>query len=64
MEQTKNEQSKPYIGVLFECCGVYSRIYREHHEMRYEGRCPKCLKALSVQVDASKGVAAHQLKAR
>ena len=34
---------RPYIGVYFECCGVYARIYRQPHQRVYRGRCPRCL---------------------
>ncbi len=42
--------ARPYIGILFECCGVYARIYRRADGRAYEGRCPKCLRPLRVRV--------------
>jgi hypothetical protein len=41
---------RPYIGVMFECCGVYARIYRRHDQTFYFGRCPRCLRAVRVRV--------------
>lgn len=41
---------RPYIGVHFECCGVYARIYRQPDKMVYQGRCPRCLRTLTVRV--------------
>jgi len=41
---------RPYIGVHFECCGVYARIYRQHDTMVYLGRCPRCLRQVRVRV--------------
>ncbi len=41
---------RPYISVLFDCCRVYDRIYRRPHERVYRGRCPKCLRVLTVRV--------------
>jgi hypothetical protein len=41
---------RPYIGVYFECCGVYARIYRQHDKMVYLGRCPRCLRQVRVRV--------------
>ena len=43
-------EARPYIGILFECCGVYARVYRRPERMTYEGRCPKCLCPVRVRV--------------
>lgn len=43
-------QPRPYICVLFECCDVYARIYRQVGQPYYSGRCPKCLRELHVRV--------------
>ena len=42
--------ARPYIGVLFECCAVYARVYRQPEDRVYSGRCPKCLRMLRVRV--------------
>lgn len=41
---------RPYIGVLFECCGVYQRVYRKPEAREYRGRCPRCLRVVTVRV--------------
>ena len=45
-------EPRPYIGVLFECCGVYVRIYRRAEETQYRGRCPRCLRTATARVGA------------
>ena len=43
-------RGRPWIGVLFECCGVYARVYREPSAERYDGRCPRCGVPVMVRV--------------
>jgi hypothetical protein len=41
---------RPYVGILFECCGVYARVYRRPEQPLYVGRCPKCLRTVRLRV--------------
>lgn len=54
--------ARPFIGVHFECCGVYARIYRRPEERSYEGRCPRCLAQVRVRVGRD-GVATRMFRA-
>lgn len=49
-EPGRDDGPRPWIGVLFECCGVYARVYRAATARRYEGRCPKCQARVQVSV--------------
>ena len=51
-----------YIGILFECCGVYVRVYRRPEQKFYYGRCPKCLRGVRVRVGPS-GTSARLFRA-
>lgn len=53
---------RPFLGVLFRCCGVYSRIYRTRDETAYAGRCPRCARPVRVAIDARSGVNARFLE--
>jgi hypothetical protein len=54
---------RPYIGIHFECCGTYARIYRQPDQTVYAGRCPRCLRAVRVRVGPD-GTTARIFRAR
>ncbi|MEW6199119.1 MAG: hypothetical protein AB1601_10725 [Planctomycetota bacterium] len=53
----------PYVGILFECCGVYVRVYRRPEQKYYRGRCPKCLRAVRLRIGRD-GTDARLFRAR
>lgn len=55
---------KKFVGVKFECCGVYSRIYFNEEQNAYIGQCPMCRAPLRILVDAQKGVDARFFTSR
>ncbi len=54
---------RPWIGIHFECCNVYSRLYRAPDALRYEGHCPRCGLPVSIRV-ARDGVNTRLLRAK
>ena len=54
MADDNNEDKKPkkrqFIGVWFECCHTYGRLYKNKAGTSYVGRCPRCLRSTSVRI--------------
>lgn len=43
-------EKRHFLGIMFECCNVYGRIYKNKEGTAYVGKCPKCLKNVMVKV--------------
>jgi hypothetical protein len=41
-----------FLSVWFRCCHVYGRMHRNAEETAYEGRCPKCGRAVRARIGA------------
>jgi len=47
-----------FIGILFECCNSYGRLYLRRDSAAFEGRCPRCYRMVRVPVSED-GIEAH-----
>lgn len=50
---------RPFLQVLFDCCNVYQRVYRDPSGAYYLGRCPRCLRSIRFTVGKD-GTASRQ----
>ena len=42
--------ARKFLGILFECCNIYRRIYVNKDGTAYEGRCPMCYRTVKVKI--------------
>lgn len=55
--QSGSDERGGFLGVQFECCSIYSRIYKNRDATAYEGRCPRCMKRVTVSIGPGGGSA-------
>jgi len=48
--EKKRKKGRPYLGIIFKCCNVYSRIYLNKDKTAFVGRCPKCGRKAVIKV--------------
>jgi len=44
------QERRKFIGMSFECCNIYQRIYVNEQGNAYEGNCPKCFKKVRLRI--------------
>ena len=46
----RSDSEREYLGIMFECCSVYSHIYRNKAGDAYVGWCPRCAKKVTIPI--------------
>ena len=50
MADNNDNKQKKFLGILFDCCGVYGRIYLNKDNTAYVGRCPRCMRPIKIKI--------------
>ncbi|HBJ38511.1 MAG TPA: hypothetical protein DDZ51_27905, partial [Planctomycetaceae bacterium] len=45
-----DKSARPFVGVQFECCSIYARVYRNAAGTAYVGNCPRCAKKIELKI--------------
>lgn len=48
-DDRRDAKSRPFLGIMFDCCGVYARIYLKRDGSAYVGWCPRCLRKIEIK---------------
>jgi len=46
----RTPERRPFLGMYFKCCHVYSRIYVNKERTAFVGWCPKCAGKVEVKI--------------
>ena len=44
------EKKRAFIGIWFDCCHTNGRHYKNKAGTAYVGRCPRCLRPVTVRI--------------
>ena len=43
-------QKRRFLGVRFDCCRTYGRVYINHQQTAFVGHCPRCGKQVHFKI--------------
>ena len=49
-DHERKREKRSFIGMLFDCCNVYWRLYINRSRTAYVGWCPKCARKVEVKI--------------
>lgn len=49
-EENEEQKKRAYLGIMFNCCNAYGRIYKNKDNTAYVGHCPRCMRSIRVPV--------------
>ena len=49
-DETNEPKKRQFLGIWFECCHTYGRLYKNASGTAYVGRCPRCMRTVKVRI--------------
>jgi hypothetical protein len=49
-EGSGTRRDRPWLGIQFDCCNIYTRVYRNREGTAYVGFCPRCASKIRLAV--------------
>ena len=49
-DNEKESINRPFLGIWFDCCHTYGRLYKNKDGTAYVGRCTRCLRPVRVRI--------------
>ncbi|MEE9390968.1 MAG: hypothetical protein V3W41_00510 [Planctomycetota bacterium] len=43
-------KTRGFLGIFFDCCQTYGRIYANAANSHYAGHCPRCLRPIRIRI--------------
>ena len=59
-DNAKKSNQRKFLGIWFQCCHTYGRLYKNKKGTHYVGRCPRCLRSVQVRIDQSSDSATNR----
>lgn len=50
MTKSSEKNKRPFVGMHYKCCNIYSRIYLNRSGTAFVGWCPKCARKVMLKV--------------
>jgi hypothetical protein len=50
--QAVDKATRPFVGVQFDCCSLYTRIYCNAAGTAFVGNCPRCARKIEIKITA------------
>ena len=47
---TSPSGGRPFVGIRFACCDIYTRIYLNREATAYRGACPRCARPVELRI--------------